>query len=381
MNENGRVPNMKKTSKRLWMKRFAAVACAGVLCFGAAGLAGCSSSSDDGDTQAAEQTTRVFTDSLGREVELPANITAIAPSGHTANQILLTFAPEKMVCLSQELSDDQLKYFDDSLADLPITGAAFGAKGDMNKESVAAAAPQVIIDTGEAKNGLTEDLDNLQEQMGVPVVFIETNLDGYGTAYRMLGELLGMEDRGEEMATYCENAYNETKTVMDAIPAEERVNVAYLLGDAGLNAIAKDSYQSTVIDMCANNVVVVDNPSGSGAGQEISLEQIAVWNPEMIVFGGKSIYDTVGDDAAWAQIDAIANDNYYEVPTSPWTWLNNPPTVNQILGMQWFPRLCYPDAFDTSMQDVVTDYYKLFYNYDLSDAEYQELTAKAQPKA
>lgn len=159
------------------------------------------------------------------------------------------------------------------------------------------------------------------------------------------------------------------------------MNVAYLLGDAGLNAIAKDSYQSTVIDMCANNVVVVDNPSGSGAGQEISLEQIAVWNPEMIVFGGKSIYDTVGDDAAWAQIDAIANDNYYEVPTSPWTWLNNPPTVNQILGMQWFPRLCYPDAFDTSMQDVVTDYYKLFYNYDLSDAEYQELTAKAQPKA
>lgn len=372
---------MKKTSKKFWMKRFAAVACAGLLCFGAAGLVGCSSSSDDGGSQASEQTTRVFTDSAGREVELPANITAVAPSGHTANQILLTFAPEKMVCLSQELSDDQLKYFDESLADLPITGAAFGAKGDMNKESVAAAGPQVIIDTGEFKSGLEEDLDNLQEQMGVPVVFIETNLDGYGEAYRMLGELLGMEERGEEMAAYCENAYSETKAVMDTIPAEDRVNVAYLLGDAGLNAIAKDSYQSTVIDMCANNVVVVDNPSGSGAGQEISLEQIAVWNPEMIVFGGKSIYDTVGDDAAWAQIDAIANDNYYEVPTEPWTWLNNPPTVNQILGLQWFPRLCYPDAFDTSMQDVVTDYYKLFYNYDLSDAEYQELTAKAQPKA
>lgn len=373
---------MKKTSKAQWLKRLAVAACAGVLCFSLAGLAGCSSSSDEGDKAAEEQATEVvFTDSAGREVTVPAEITAIAPSGHTANQILLTFAPEKMVCLSQDLTEDQLKYFDASLAELPITGAAFGAKGDMNKESVAATGAQVIIDTGEFKDGLAEDLDALQEQMGIPVVFIETNLDGYGDAYRMLGELLGMEERGEELAVYCENAYAETEAAMANIPEEERVNVAYLLGDAGLNAIAKDSYQSTVIDMCANNVVVLENPSGSGMGNEISLEQIAVWDPEMIVFGGGSIYDTVGDDAAWAQISAIANDNYYEVPTDPWTWLNNPPTVNQILGLQWFPRLCYPDAFDTDMQTVVTEYYKMFYGYELTDAEYQELTAKAQPKA
>ncbi len=371
---------MKKRTRQ-WLKRAAIAASAALLAFSLAGLAGCSS---DKAAEEDSNATRTFTDSLGREVELPANITAVAPSGHTANQILLTFAPEKMVCLSQELTDDQLKYIDDDgklgLAKLPITGAAFGAKGDMNKESVAAAAPQVIIDTGEPKDGLAADLDALQEQMGIPVVFINTPLDGYGDAYRMLGELLGMTDRGEELASYCEKAYSETQTVMASIPESERANVAYLLGDAGLNAIAKDSYQSTVIDMCSNNVVVLDKPSGSGMGNEISLEQIAVWNPELIVFGAGSIYDTVGDDPAWAQIAAIANDNYYEVPAEPYTWLNNPPTVNQILGLQWFPRLCYPDAFDTSMQDVVCDYYKTFYGYELSDAEYQELTAKAQAK-
>lgn len=371
--------NTKKRST--WLKGFITAVCAAVLALSLAGLAGCSTSDNADD---ASNETRIFTDSLGREVELPANITAVAPSGHTANQILLTFSPEKLVCLSQELTEEQLKYIDDDgslgLVDLPITGAAFGAKGDMNKESVAAAAPQVIIDTGEPKDGLAEDLDALQEQMGIPVVFINTPLDGYGDAYRMLGDLLGMEDRGEKLASYCEDAYAETQSVMASIPESERINAAYLLGDAGLNAIAKDSYQSTVVDMCTNNVVVLDNPSGSGAGNEISLEQIAVWDPELIVFGAGSIYDTVGDEAAWAQISAIANDNYYEVPSEPYTWLNNPPTVNQILGLQWFPRLCYPDAFDTSMQDVVTDYYKTFYGYDLTDAEYQELTAKAQAK-
>lgn len=375
-----------------WRSRLAAIACAAALCFGLAGaLGGCSSaegSASDvaGGKNAAEQSqdaqaaTRTFADSAGREVEVPAQVDKIAPSGHTAQQVLLTMAPDKMVGLSMELTADQLKYFGNEFADLPVFGAAFGAKGDMNKEAVAAAGPQVIIDTGEYKDGLKEDLDNLQSQLGIPVVFIETPLDGYDKAYEMLGDLLGMQERGTELGEYCAQAYDDTKAAMDAIPESERVNVAYLMGDAGLNAIAKGSYQGTVIDLCANNVVQVEKASGSGTGNEISLEQIAVWNPDLIVFGKDSIYDTVGDDAAWAGISAIESKNYYEVPSEPWTWMNNPPTVNQVLGMQWFPRLCYPDKFDDDLQDVVTGYYKTFYGYDLTQADYDELMATALPR-
>lgn len=358
-------------------RRVFATLCAALLCLSASAAFAPAANAADG--------TREFTDSLGRVVEVPEEITAICPSGHTANQVLLTMAPELMVGLSQQLSDDQIAYIDPDgelgLADMPVFGAAFGAKGDLNKEAVAAAGAQVLIDTGEPKDGLAEDLDTLQEQLGIPCVFINTPLDDWGSAYRLLGELLGMEERGEELASYCDAAYEEVTEIMANIPEEERVNVAYLLGDAGLNAIAQGSYQGTVIDMIANNVVVVEKASGSGAGNEISLEQIAVWNPEMIVFGANSIYDTVADEAAWQGIDAIANDNYYEVPSSPWTWLNNPPTVNQVLGMQWFVRLCYPDQFDNDMQDVVTSYYKTFYGYELTDEEYGELVADALPKA
>ena len=58
---------------------------------------------------------------------------------------------------------------------------------------MAAAAPQVIIDTGEAKEGAEEDLNALQEQLGIPVVFIEAKLSDYGAAYARLGELLGKD--------------------------------------------------------------------------------------------------------------------------------------------------------------------------------------------
>ena len=159
----------------------------------ALGLAGCAGNEGDGtgeaaapateqeanadaDAQAAaeaESGTITFTDDLGRTVELPAQIDKICPSGFTAQQVLLTMAPDKMVGLAQELNDDQLKIFGEKFADYPVFGAVLGAKDDLKREAVAAAAPQVIIDTGEAKKGAKEDLDALQEQLGIPVIFIE----------------------------------------------------------------------------------------------------------------------------------------------------------------------------------------------------------------
>ncbi|MEG0070780.1 MAG: ABC transporter substrate-binding protein [Raoultibacter sp.] len=377
---------MEITRKRSWYTWLIRAACAFALCFGlASALSGCAGGDKEQDsgTQAAvaeQATTRIFTDSAGREVEVPTQIDKIAPSGHTAQQVLLTIAPDKLVGFSQELKPNQLKYFNDKFADYPIFGAAFGAKGDMNKEAVAASGAQIVIDTGEFKKGLKEDLDNLQAQLGIPVVFIQTPLDGYDKSYEMLGDLLDMKDRGKELGDYCSKAYADTQAVMAKIPEDKRINVAYLMGDAGLNAIAKGSYQGTVIDMCANNVVVVEKASGSGAGNEISLEQIAVWNPDLVVFGAKSIYNTVGSDPSWADISAIKANKFYEVPSEPWCWLNNPPTVNQVLGMQWFPRLCYPEQYNNDMQKVVTEYYKTFYNYDMSQADYDKLMAAALPR-
>lgn len=167
---------------------------------------------------------------------------------------------------------------------------------------------------------------------------------------------------------------------MAGIPEDQRVRMAYLLGDNGLNAIAKTSFQGAVMDMVADNVVVVDDVSVKGNGNEVSLEQIALWNPDLIIFQTGSIYDTVGDDPAWVGIAAIDNDNYYQVPNDPWCWMNNPPTVNQLMGLQWLPRLLYPDAFDDSIEDVTRAYYSTMYHYALTDDELADLVKDAVRK-
>ena len=168
---------------------------------------------------------------------------------------------------------------------------------------------------------------------------------------------------------------------MSKIPEGDRAKVAYLLGDKGTNTIAKNSYQGQVIDLVADNVADLGKVSGSGAGVEIGMEQLAIWDPAVILFGPDSIYDTVGSDAAFADLSAVKNGSYYKVPGTPWNWLNSPPTVNQVLGMQWLPRLLYPEQYDNDLHKTVAGYFKTFYGYDLSESEFNEIAANAQPKA
>lgn len=328
----------------------------------------------DSQQSAAEQAaTRVVTDSLGREVEIPAEVERIAASGPVAQQVLLTVAPERMVGLSGELTDEQLAYLGEDLADLPVFGQIYGGKGDFNKEAVAAADPQLIIDVGEAKDSLAEELDALQGQIGIPCVHIDsTDLHSYADLYDQLADILGSE-KAAELADYCRNAVAEVEAVVAEVPEGERPRAAYLLGDTGTNAMARGGFQSGIIDLCSENVVVVDDPSSSGKGNEIGLEQIALWDPELIVFVGDSIYDTVGDEPAWAELAAITSGNYFRAPSVPYNWISMPASVNQIIGLQWYARLCYPERFDDDLRDVVGEYYRLFYGHDLTDEEYDAL--------
>ena len=55
--------------------------------------------------------TRVITDSAGRQVEIPADIQRVAPSGSTAQMILMPIAYDLLAGLSSSPSTAQMPYF------------------------------------------------------------------------------------------------------------------------------------------------------------------------------------------------------------------------------------------------------------------------------
>ena len=261
---------------------------------------------------------------------------------------------------------------------MPQIGQLYGGKGELNLETLLQSGAQVVIDVGEPKGSIKEDMDSLQQQTGIPFIHITADTESYPAAYRMLGDLLNMKDEAQTLAAYCEKIYDRTVSIAGSV---EKANVLYVTGDAGQNVIASGSYHAEILDLLTNNLAVVDDPSSKGTGNEVSMEQILTWNPDVVVFAPESIYATVQDDAAWQSVTAIKNGAYYEVPFGPYNWMGFPPSVQRYLGMMWLSKVLYPDAtVQYDLFDDVHEYYELFYHCDLTRAQYDALVANSLGK-
>ena len=318
--------------------------------------------------------TRVFTDSVGREVTVPAQIDKVALSGPMAQIVLFALCPDKLVGISNAWDESAAQYLDTEYYNLPLLGQLYGGKGELNLETLLESGAQVVIDVGEAKDGIVEDLDALQEQTTIPFVHISATLATMDETYTMLGDLLGMPDEAKTLADYCRSTYDRALTIADSV---EKANLLYITGDAGLNVIAQGAYHAEVIDLLSNNLAVVDEPSSKGTGNEVDMEQILNWNPDVILFAPDSIYDTVAGDAAWQGVTAIQNGAYYEVPMGPYNWMGFPPSVQRLLGMLWMAKVLYPAAADFDLYTEAAQYFKLFYHCDLTREQYDALVANS----
>jgi len=352
------------------MKRYISLllAAALLLC-----LAGCAAQA----AQAPEPTVS-FTDSCGRTVALPKTLTRVAPSGAVATMLLATIAPEYLVSVNATPSSSQYKYLPQELLSLPTTGQMYGSKSTLNLETLLACGAQAVIDLGDKKDNMAADLDELQKKLGIPVIFIEADLAHMAEAYRTLGSLLsGKQARGAELADFCEKTVAMAEENSAKIPASERLSVLYTSGVSGLDTNARGSIQAQVLELIgADNAAVVEDVSNKGGGNTVSLEQLYAFDPDVILFSAGSIYGTVSQNPAWTQLRAIQTGRYYEIPSLPYNWMSNPPSLNMILGIWWAGNLLYPDVYDCDMTEKAQEIFRLFWGYALSDSEAAQLLGR-----
>ena len=317
---------------------------------------------------------REFTDSLGRTVLLPEKIENLAMSGPLTQIYVFPLCPELLVGFSTAFSEDAEKYIPEEYIGLPELGQLYGGKGTMNLEALLSAAPDVVVDVGEPKDGMAEDLDKLTEQTGIPFVHINATVVSSPEAYRMLGELIGDSEKAEQLASWCEKTLEAVNACMEKVDADKaRKNVVYCLGTKGLNVLADGSFHAQIVSLCANNAAVLESHVPHGDGNEIDMEQLILWDPDVILFQHNSVYDEVGTSKTWGELRAVQDGEYYEIPCGPYGWISSPPAVQCYLGMLWLADTLYPEYTDYDLQTEVADYYRLFYNYELSDTDYTEL--------
>jgi iron complex transport system substrate-binding protein len=325
----------------------------------------------------AQPATKTITDHAGRTVTIPTTINKVYYTSPIGMIMVYCLAPEKMAGSSMQFSDNEKKYLLPAVAQLPyLGGLQMNAK--INTEELAKAAPDVIFSIGPDPLSATSisTADKLQEQLNIPVIVLDGDINANEKTLTFIGDLLGAQDRAKELITYCNKTMQEITDITKTIPEDKQVRVYYAEGPKGLATEPATSPHGLLINL-VNAKNVADVAANGNAGMSsVSLEQVLKWNPDIILSWGTDrggAYDLILTSPDWKNINAIKNQKVYEVPNYPFNWFDRPPSINRFLGLKWLAATLYPDYYKPDMVKEVKDFYKLFYHVDITDQDAKDL--------
>ena len=318
---------------------------------------------------------RIVADSAGRRVEVPHEIARVLAAGPPASILLYTLAPEKMIGWVRSPTLAEKPFLSESVRELPEYGRLTGRGGTASLENVLKFKPDLIIDSGSVGPTFVSLANNVQEQTKIPYLLLDGSFKKTAEVYRMLGDILSVRDRAEQLARYADETLNQLSARLASIPDGERPKVYYGRGLDGLETGLAGSINTEVLERVG--AINVAASAGTGGLAKVSLEQVLAWNPEVILALDPAFYRAVKTDPLWTSIKAVRDSRIYLVPRLPYGWFDLPPGVNRLMGVRWLVSILYPKQFPENLHDVTRDFYKRFYHVDLSEQQIETLLKSA----
>jgi iron complex transport system substrate-binding protein len=323
----------------------------------------------------AQDPARTITDSAGRRVEIPQRISRVLAAGPPASILLYTLAPEKMLGWVRTPSPAEKAFLLENARELPEYGRLTGRGGTANLENVLKFKPELILDSGSTAPTYVSLANNVQEQTKIPYVLLDGRFEDTPRIYRLLGEILGVKDRAEQLARYADESLNSLRSRIASIPEAKRPRVYYGRGSNGLETGLAGSINLEVLERVS--AVNVAAAAGTGGLTKVSIEQVLAWNPDVILALDPTFYRSVATDPLWTTVKAVRDKRVYLAPNLPFGWFDAPPGVNRLMGVRWLLSILYPKQFPEDLRDTTRQFYKLFYQVDLTNEQIDTLLAPA----
>ncbi|MEA2937528.1 MAG: iron complex transport system substrate-binding protein [Alphaproteobacteria bacterium] len=305
------------------------------------------------------------TDGAGRAVPVPAKVERVFPAGPPAAIQLYTLAPELLLGWPRANHPNEREFLHPEVGARPEVGRITGRGNTANLEVVLALKPDLILDIGSVTATYVSLADRVQEQTGVPYALLDGRFDGIANSYRVMGELTGRRDAAEALARYSEDTVKTIAGRIAAIARERRPRVYYARGPRGLETGLGGSINVETIELMAQNVA----GETRGGLAVVSIEQVLLWNPDVIVTIDLDFAANVLNDRAWAPVAAVRARRVHLSPRLPFGWVDFPPSVNRLIGLWWLAKILYPDLFAEDLRALTSDFYQRFYHVKPSEAQ------------
>jgi iron complex transport system substrate-binding protein len=292
-------------------------------------------------------------------------------AGPPASVLVFAIAPDKLVGWTRAFRPDEAQFVPERYARLPELGRLTGRGNTANVEVVLNAKSDLIVDVGSTGASLVSLAEQVQSQTGIPYLLFDGRIDATPATLRALGNVMGNADSAEKLAAWYEQELTEAR--QRAARAERRPRVYYGRGPSGLQTGGKGSINVEVLEFLGARNVAADARAGLAT---VSLEQVLVWNPEVIITTDPSFSTSVRADPRWRSVSAVATKRVYLSPHLPFGWFDFPPGANRLLGIWWAGKLLYPVAFDVDLRAKVAEFHRRFYHREPTAAQLDLLLAQ-----
>jgi iron complex transport system substrate-binding protein len=313
-----------------------------------------------------------ITDIFGRRLYVPDRARKAFSTGPSGTYLLYAIDPVILAGLNFPVRVKDRKYMHECVTRLPVIGW-FGQGQTPNKETLLALKPDVIF-SSKVDHELSSKVDETLKVMNMPVVEMTVdNLSDYPEAFQYAGRILGREARAGKLSDYSREALAEAEEVVSGLPRDKRVSVYYAEGRDGLSTECDTARHVELIRLAGGMNVhrcVARNPYGL---EKVSLEQVLLYDPEVILVMDRVFYKNVFSDPIWRKIRAVRQKRVYLIPEHPINWFDRPPSFMRFIGLKWLMNRLYPDGYRIDIVEEARYFYRLFLGIDLSDAEMREI--------
>lgn len=267
-------------------------------------------------------------DATGRTVRVPDAIQHVLPAGPPAATLLLSLAPDLMLGLPTPLSEQARALLPPSAAKLPAVPRLTGREDVTDK--VQALKPDLIIDYGSVSQRYSQLARTTQDRTGIPTILLDGAIQQIPTTVRLLGDILHRQERAKALADLAEALL----ALPDRHPRSPRV--LYARGADGLTVVVPDSDLTGVFRHIGWQPVAPpgdsDNP---GPFRRSTIDAIRTLDPDIVIFSDPAMRQALADNTAWQTVRAVRQGQAYIAPALPFGWIEEPPSINRLLGVGW----------------------------------------------
>ncbi len=236
--------------------------------------------------------------------------------------------------------------------------------GDPNVEDLVAGGADLVLADASQHGAVAAQL----RELGVPVVLLSAeSSDALKETMQLMATVLG-EDAQARADAFIESYNRVLSTVAsDLASLDDVARVRVLFLGTSVNAAASGTMYQTELIEAAGGVSVTKGLSGGW--NEVNLEQILRWDPDVILIApyGPVQPSEILDNPDWQSLQAVQSERVVRMPRliAP----IDTPVPESMLGILWMASLFYPNDITLDLAQEVASFYETYYGLTLADEE------------